>query len=139
MIGLLVAADHFCGEYAIYVLRPHPEALPAGEAAAWIHSWMWIVSGGLGVFLVLLFPEGRLTSVHWRYLAWINVVVTFDLDMIGPRKLSELSLHGLGKRSAKITRLEVFWAAPRRSEGQGNPTYELGERVYALCFRWLPE
>jgi hypothetical protein len=41
--------------------------------------------------------------------------------------------------SAKITQLEVFWAAPRRSEGQGNPTYELGERVYAFCFRWLPE
>ena len=28
MIGFLVAADHFCGEYAIYALMVHPEAFP---------------------------------------------------------------------------------------------------------------
>jgi hypothetical protein len=74
-IGFLVAVDHICGQYATYALLAHPGALPAGEAAAWIRSWIWIVSGGLGVFLVLLFPDGRLASDRWRYLAWLNVFV----------------------------------------------------------------
>jgi hypothetical protein len=74
-IGLLVSVDHFCAEYATYALLAQPEALPAGEAAAWIRSWMWIVTGGLGVFLVLLFPNGRLPSIRWRYVAWLNVFV----------------------------------------------------------------
>ncbi len=74
-IGLLVAVDHFCGQYASYALLAHSGSLPAGEAAAWIRSWIWIVSGGLGVFLVLLFPNGHLPSVRWRYLVWLNVFV----------------------------------------------------------------
>jgi hypothetical protein len=70
-----VSVDHFCAEYATYALLAQPEALPAGEAAAWIRSWMWIVTGGLGVFLVLLFPDGHLPSIRWRYVAWLNVFV----------------------------------------------------------------
>jgi hypothetical protein len=35
------------------------------------------VGGGLGVFLLLLFPDGRLPSVRWRYLAWFNAVEMF--------------------------------------------------------------
>lgn len=74
--GVLVGFDHFCAEYATYTLLADPSSLPAGEAAAWIRSWIWIVSGGLGVFLVLLFPDGRLAGRRWRYLAWLNVTVT---------------------------------------------------------------
>ena len=74
-IGLLAAADHFCGEYATYALSEQPHPLPAGEAAAWIRSWVWSVTGGLGVFLLLLFPDGRMPGVRWRYLAWLNAVV----------------------------------------------------------------
>ena len=75
-IGLLAAVDHFCGEYATYALTPgQPEPLPAGQAAAWIRSWVWSVTGGLGVFLLLLFPDGRMPGVRWRYLAWLNAVV----------------------------------------------------------------
>ncbi len=74
-IGLLVGIDHLCGEYATYALLAQPGTLPAGEAAAWIRSWIWIVSGALGVFLLLLFPDGRLASRRWRYLAWLNVFV----------------------------------------------------------------
>jgi hypothetical protein len=70
-IGFLVGIDHFCGEYATYALLARPGSL----AAAWVRSWIWIVSGGLGVFLVLVFPNGRLASGRWRYLAWLNVFV----------------------------------------------------------------
>ena len=106
-IGLLVSVDHFCAEYATYALLAQPEALPAGEAAAWIRSWMWIVSGGLGVFLVLLFPNGRLPSIRWRYLAWLNVFVIVlgsiavafspgPVDALAPEIRNPLGIDSLG-------------------------------------------
>jgi hypothetical protein len=105
-IGFLVAVDHFCGEYATYTLLANPDALPAGEAAAWIRSWIWIVSGGLGVFLLLLFPDGRLASRRWRYLAWLNVfvivlgsiLVAFSAGPIDaiPAIRNPLGIHALG-------------------------------------------
>jgi len=106
-IGLLVAADHFCGQYASYALLAHSGSLPAGEAAAWIRSWIWIVSGGLGVFLVLLFPEGHLPSVRWRYLAWLNVLVIVlgsiavafspgPVDALAPQIRNPLGIDSLG-------------------------------------------
>jgi hypothetical protein len=75
-IGALAGIDHFCGEYATYALLAQRGSLPAGEAVAWIRSWVWVASGGLGVFLVLLFPDGRLPSRRWVPFAWLNVVVT---------------------------------------------------------------
>jgi hypothetical protein len=74
-IGLLAAVDHLCGEYATYALLGRPDPLVAGEAAAWVRSWIWSVTGGLGVFLLLVFPDGRLPDERWRYLAWLNAVV----------------------------------------------------------------
>jgi hypothetical protein len=76
-IGLLAGADLFCAEYATYALLAQPGSLPAGEAAAWIRSWFGVVGGGLGVFLLLLFPDGRLPTVRWRYLAWFNAAEMF--------------------------------------------------------------
>jgi hypothetical protein len=74
-IGFLAGVDHFCGEYAIYTLLTEPDSLPGGEAAAWIRSWVWVAAGGLAVFLVLVFPTGRLSSGRWKPLAWLNLVV----------------------------------------------------------------
>jgi hypothetical protein len=73
-LGFLAGVDHFCGEYAIYALLTEPGSLPGGEAAAWIRSWVWVTAGALAVFLVLLFPTGRLASGRWRPLAWLNLV-----------------------------------------------------------------
>ncbi len=77
VIGLLAGIDHFCGEYAIYALLAHPGALPFGEAGAWVRSWVWVSYIGVGMFLVLLFPDGRLPSSRWRPFAWFVVTVVF--------------------------------------------------------------
>jgi hypothetical protein len=74
-IGVLAAVDHLCGEYATYALLGRSDSLLAGEAAAWVRSWIWTITGGLGVFLLLVFPDGRLPSERWKYLAWLNAVV----------------------------------------------------------------
>jgi hypothetical protein len=77
VMGLLAGIDHFCGAYAIYALLAHSGALPAGEAGAWVRSWVWVLYIGVGMFLVLLFPDGRLPSRRWRPFAWSVVTVVF--------------------------------------------------------------
>ena len=74
-IGVLAAVDHLCGEYATYALLGRSDSLLVGEAAAWVRSWIWSVTGGLGVFLLLVFPDGRLPDERWKYFAWLNAVV----------------------------------------------------------------
>jgi hypothetical protein len=49
----------------------HP--LPAGEALAWISSWILPPIIGIEVFSFLLFPTGRLPSDRWKWLAWLTV------------------------------------------------------------------
>src|SRR5215213_5315280 len=70
------AVDHFCAEYAIYALVARPGSLPAGEALAWLASWVWIPYIGCIGLSLLLFPNGRLPSSRWRWLAWLSVLVT---------------------------------------------------------------
>ena len=69
-------------EYGVYALVTTPGALPAGVWAAWFGAW----ARGLGgffivVFLLLLFPTGRLPTRRWRMVAWaaLSYVVLFTL------------------------------------------------------------
>jgi hypothetical protein len=75
-IGFLGALEHFSSEYAIYALVAHPEALAGGKAMLWLCNWVWIVMFGLIVYLILLFPNGRLPSSRWRWFAWLSVALT---------------------------------------------------------------
>jgi hypothetical protein len=56
VVGLLFAAVNFVAEYAIYALLAEPRSLPAGEAAAWICSWLFVSQLGLGALVVLISP-----------------------------------------------------------------------------------
>jgi len=74
-IGLIAAVDHFGGEYAVYALLAQPHPLPGGKAMLWLQGWFWMLFVGLIVFLLLLFPTGRLPSSRWRPFAWVSVAV----------------------------------------------------------------
>src|SRR3712207_634199 len=74
-IGLIAAVDHFGGEYAVYALQARPDALPGGRAMLWLQGWFWMLAVGLIVFLLLLFPTGRLPSSRWRPFAWVSVAI----------------------------------------------------------------
>jgi hypothetical protein len=74
-IGLLIGVTHFSAQYAIYALLAVPGSLPAGEAVAWILTWVWIPGLGLSIFQFLLFPDGRLPSRRWRWFAWLSLLL----------------------------------------------------------------
>jgi hypothetical protein len=73
--GLCFGLIHFSAQYSRYVLLAAPGTLPAGEAAVWIFSLVWVPSVGLNVFLLLLFPDGRLPSRRWRWFFWLSLLL----------------------------------------------------------------
>jgi hypothetical protein len=89
LYGLAQGIYHFSAQYAIYALLAQPDSLPAGEAFAWVYSWLLPIIIGLSVFLILLFPTGRLPSRRWRWVTWptvafILVVAVSDAFSPGP-------------------------------------------------------
>jgi hypothetical protein len=74
--GLSQGVLHFSAQYSRYALLAAPGSLPAGEAAAWMLSWAWVPVVGLQVFLLLLFPDGRLPSRRWRWFFWLSLLLT---------------------------------------------------------------
>ena len=72
--GLNAAIEHFASRYAIYALLADRGLLPGGEAMAWLSSWFWVPGIGLLVFLLLLYPNGRLPSARWRWYAWLCAI-----------------------------------------------------------------
>src|SRR5215203_2418003 len=73
-VGLLYQLHHFALAYSNYAVTEN-FASPSGEYAAWFS--VWIGFAGLilaGVFLMLLFPDGRLLSGWWQIVAWTAVL-----------------------------------------------------------------
>jgi hypothetical protein len=82
-IGLIFGVSHFSAEYAAYDLLAPSRSLPAGEAFAWLTSWVWVFGLGLIVYLDLLFPNGRLPSTRWRWFAWFTAIVLLPAAILG--------------------------------------------------------
>src|SRR5918992_3884642 len=74
-IGLVAAARTLGADYAAYALLAAPGSLPGGQAAAWIISWLWVLHHGLFALLFLVFPDGRLPTPRWRWIAWLAAAV----------------------------------------------------------------
>jgi hypothetical protein len=72
-MGFLYAAGRFTSAYADYALVEN-FAFPGGQYVAWFSSCLWFAVPTLGVFLILLFPGGRLPSRWWRLVAWAALV-----------------------------------------------------------------
>jgi hypothetical protein len=80
--GLVWGLTHICSEYANYALLAQPRSLPGGQAATWVSAWVWVPFSAICVFLVLLFPDGRLPSRRWLPFAWLVGIATVALTTV---------------------------------------------------------
>jgi signal transduction histidine kinase len=90
-IGAIWAAGGIMTSYAAYGLRAHPGSLPGADVADSLSQPLWAPAiGVMGVYLLLLFPDGRLPSRSWRPVAWlggIGIVGAWVLVTIAPGPL----------------------------------------------------
>jgi two-component system, NarL family, sensor kinase len=72
--GAAIVIRSFGTQYAYYGFVSEPGSLPG---AGWVGSFAihaWHPSFTFLVFVLLLFPDGRLPSRRWRPIAWLSVV-----------------------------------------------------------------
>jgi hypothetical protein len=94
LFALGESISHFSGQYAIYALLAQPDSLPAGEAMAWVSSWLLPIIIGFSVFFILLFPTGGLPSRRWRWVTWLTVAFVLVGVILGA--FSSGPVEGLG-------------------------------------------
>jgi signal transduction histidine kinase len=114
-VGLCVSVTGLSEQYAVYALVTEPGSLPAGEFAAYMSSWSWVTFLGLlSVYLVLLFPDGRLPSPRWRWLGLAAgaamACVIIAIGLAPERTESPVAVENpVGIEAAKVP-LEVLFA-----------------------------
>jgi hypothetical protein len=92
--GILGGVQIFCGQYANVALAPNSPALPLGALAAWFAMLAQNSFPVSILFLVLLFPGGRLPSRRWRPLAWamgVFLAATLVVGALSPGPFPEFS------------------------------------------------
>ena len=91
--GLLWTFIGMSDNYGVYGLAK-PGSVPLPVVVAGINNWLWVPAVGLlGTYLLLLFPDGRLSSSRWRPLAWLSgaVLVLASVGvMLSPGPLEHL-------------------------------------------------
>jgi hypothetical protein len=80
--GLLFMLLAVTDSYSIYGTAS-PGSVPFSVAVGTIgNQWLWVPTVGLlGIFLILLFPDGKFPSKRWRPLAWLSGVMIVLLSI----------------------------------------------------------
>jgi signal transduction histidine kinase len=94
LIGASWAMAALLDLYVVWGLRAAPGSLPGAAAMEVVGSASWVVPIMLmGVYLILLFPEGSLPSPRWRVLAWgagVVGVTTWLMIVLWPGPVGEV-------------------------------------------------
>src|SRR5919202_2821963 len=80
--GLLWMLLTVTDSYSVYgVARPGSVPFPVAVGPP-KNQWLWVPTVGLlGIYLLLLFPDGKLPSRRWRPLAWFSAAVIVLLSV----------------------------------------------------------
>jgi hypothetical protein len=65
LVGLLLATELLTEQYPLYGLVTAPGSLPAARLVGWLSVVVSVLTVYLLLFLVLIFPDGRLPSRRW--------------------------------------------------------------------------
>jgi hypothetical protein len=117
--GTAIALPSLLEAYARQGLSNSPGSLPGAAAAAGLNQGSWVLAiGTIGIFLVLLFPDGRLPSPRWRWLAWVGgadiAVIAVTIALIPGRLESgpgEGIVNPIGLEGAKTLVAVVFFTS----------------------------
>src|SRR5829696_2777840 len=72
--ALAPAVRALAGGYAVYGIVTDPGAVPLPHAMAWLSSTTFAIGPVIAFILIpLYFPDGRLVSRRWRFVAWFSV------------------------------------------------------------------
>jgi hypothetical protein len=72
-VGIIWMIMLISTSYGWYGLVVRPGSVPFPAAIGSLGEWIWAPAVGLfGIYLILLFPDGRLPSRRWRPLAWLS-------------------------------------------------------------------
>jgi len=98
-VGLGVAMSSLLDSWATYGLVVQPGSLSGAGLAASLNEgiWVWVI-GSVGIFLILLFPDGRLPSRGWRWLPWTGAVTIIVIELsiaFTPSTLTEGPIPGM--------------------------------------------
>ncbi len=82
-VGLAWLLPGLLSAWAEYGLVVRPGSLPGADVAAALNEGIWApFIGMLGIFLVLLFPDGRLPAPGWRYVGWAAAAAMVLLPVV---------------------------------------------------------
>jgi hypothetical protein len=111
--GLLWMLSGMMDYYTVYGVADRG-SVPFPVVVAGINNWLWVPAVGLlGTYVFLLFPDGRLPSRRWRYLAFFSGAVILWVSVstaLAPGPLQNLG--GMQNPFGLIQpgMMPVFWA-----------------------------
>jgi hypothetical protein len=78
LLWMLLGVTDYYGQYGV----ARPGTVPFPVAIYALCAWLWVPDVGLlGIYLLLLFPDGKLPSRRWRPLAWLSGAVIVLLSV----------------------------------------------------------
>ncbi len=78
-IGATISLASFLGEYATYALITRAGDVPGGSTAAWIASWLSVITAALILLLLIYFPRGEPRNGFWRRITAFVVIAAAAL------------------------------------------------------------